>query len=91
MAEALGKEGEPGNAGPPQPGQILSTVDQDRLKLTPEQKKKLAELQKETDDQLDTLLKDDQKKQFKQMLDFAKGIGGPPGGQLVNMDRDRDG
>jgi hypothetical protein len=64
----------------PQPGQILSTADQDRLKLTSEQKKKLAELQKEMDDQLDALLKDDQKKQFKQMQDFAKGTGGPPGG-----------
>jgi hypothetical protein len=64
----------------PQPGQILSSSDQDRLKLTPEQKKKLAELQKETDDRFAALLKDDQKKQFKQMQDFAKGFGAPPGG-----------
>jgi hypothetical protein len=66
----------------PQPGQILSSSDQDRLKLTPEQKKKLSELQKETDERLGALFKDDQKKQFKQMQDFAKGLGGPPGGGL---------
>ena len=58
----------------------------ERLKLTDEQKKELAALQKETDAKLDSLLKEDQKKQLKQMQDLAKNFpagppgGGPPGG-----------
>jgi hypothetical protein len=68
----------------PQPGQLVASAVVDRMKLTDEQKKQLADLQKEADGKLDDLLKDDQKKQFKQMQDFAKtfarGPGGPPGG-----------
>jgi hypothetical protein len=64
----------------PLPGQILSTADQDRLKLTAEQKKKLAEIQKETDDRFAALLKDEQKTQFKQIQDFAKAFANPPPG-----------
>ncbi len=38
-------------------------------------------MQKDADDKLDSLLKDDQKKQLKQMQEMAKGFqGGPPGG-----------
>jgi hypothetical protein len=70
----------------PQPGQLVAAAVAERMKLTDEQKQQLAELQKEADGKLDTLLKDDQKKQLKQMQDFAKGFagggpgGGPPGG-----------
>jgi hypothetical protein len=69
----------------PQPGQLVATAAVDRMKLSDEQKTQLAELQKEVDGKLDGVLKDDQKKQFKQMQDFAKAFaggrpGGPPGG-----------
>ena len=68
------------------PGQLMAPAAADRLKLTDEQKKELAALQKETDAKLDSLLKEDQKKQLKQMQDLAKNFpagppgGGPPGG-----------
>ena len=61
------------------PGQIMSVSTQVTLKPTAEQKTKLADLQKEVDAGLEKALKDDQKKQLKQMrTDFARG--GPPGG-----------
>jgi hypothetical protein len=76
------------------PGQILATSTQIQLKPTPEQKKALADLQKEADEKLAKLLNDDQKKQLDKMKeDFARmgpqggpgggprgGPGGPPGG-----------
>ncbi len=67
-------------AAPPVPGQVLSPADQDKLNLTPEQKKLLVALQKEVDGQVDTLLKDEQKKQLKEIQDRFKGFGGGPGG-----------
>jgi DNA-binding MarR family transcriptional regulator len=79
-----------GPGGFTMPGQLLSTPTQIQLKLTPEQKKALADLQKSADELLERLLTDDQKKQLKQMReDFARsgppggpgrGPGGPPGG-----------
>jgi hypothetical protein len=54
------------------------------LKLTPEQKKQLAEIQKDVDGKLDKLLTDQQKVAMKQMQPnaVAGGPGGsPPGGQ----------
>jgi Spy/CpxP family protein refolding chaperone len=68
-----------GFGGPPQPGQILVPPVQDQLKLTADQKKKLEELQKEADAQLEKILTDDQKKQLKAMRQ-GPGPGGPPGG-----------
>jgi hypothetical protein len=67
------------------PGQILSTTTLVRLKLTPEQRQTLTDLQKTADEKLGSLLTDDQKKQLQQMKDeFARGgpggPGGPPGG-----------
>ena len=62
---------------------------QDRLKLTTDQKRQLAELQKEADGKLAAILRTEQKKQLKQMQDMARGFagggpgrfpGGPPGG-----------
>jgi hypothetical protein len=71
----------PGAGGfspPPQPGQLMATTTQIRLKPTSEQKKQLSELQKAVDAKLEKLLTSDQKKQFQQMKkDFARG--GPPG------------
>jgi hypothetical protein len=70
----------------PQPGQIMATAVAERLKLTEEQKKQLAELQKDADGKLDTILEEKQKKQLKEMKDgmraFAGGPppAGPPGG-----------
>jgi len=71
----------PGGGGfgaPPQPGQILATTTQITLKPTPEQKKRLSDLQKEVDAKLEKLFTTDQKKQFQEMRkDLARG--GPPG------------
>jgi len=75
----------PGPGGPPggfsapaQPGQLMATTTQIRLKPTTEQKKQLSDLQKAVDAKLDKLLTADQKKQFQEMKkDFARG--GPPG------------
>ncbi|HVS39557.1 MAG TPA: aryl-sulfate sulfotransferase, partial [Gemmataceae bacterium] len=62
-------------------GKLMSTALQDRLKFTDDQKKQLADLQKDVDGKLDAMLKDDQKRQLKQMQDMARGFpGGPPGG-----------
>jgi hypothetical protein len=74
-----------------QPGKILSPPQQETLKLSPEQKKKLEEIQKEVDAKLDKLLTDDQKSQLRAMQQGpggggpggpggGPGRGGPPGG-----------
>jgi hypothetical protein len=70
-----------GPGGPPQAGQLLSPSLQEKLKLTDEQKKQLAEFQKEVDGKLEKLLTDEQKKQLKGMADMMKAFvpGGPPG------------
>jgi hypothetical protein len=63
----------------PLPGQLFSPTLQARLKLSAEQKKQVAEIQKEVDGKLEKLLGDDQKKQLKDMRqNFARG--GPGGG-----------
>ena len=63
---------------PPQPGQILAAPVIERLKLNDEQKKELAEFQKETQGKLDKIFTDDQRKQLQAMRD---SIGrGPRGG-----------
>jgi hypothetical protein len=70
-----------GPASFPQPGQIMSPTQQAGLKLTPEQRKQLRDLQKQVDDQLDKILSADQKKQFKDLRanPGRGGPGGPPG------------
>lgn len=72
----------PGPGGPgamPVPGQIMSVATQVTLKPTAEQKTQLTALQKAVDGKLESVLKDNQKTQLKQMrTDFARG--GPPGG-----------
>jgi hypothetical protein len=67
-----------GPGGPPEPGQILPTFLQEQLKLTDDQKKQLADLQKDVDAKLAKILTDDQKKQLKDMRDNP-GRGGPGG------------
>ena len=80
--KTLRERNAPGPGGPgamPVPGQIMSVATQVTLKPTAEQKTKLTALQKEVDAKLESVLKDDQKTQLKQMrTDFARG--GPPGG-----------
>ena len=55
------------------PGQIMSTTQQDMLRLTPEQKKQIEEVQKEVDGKLDKILTDEQKKQIKDMKERRPG------------------
>jgi hypothetical protein len=78
--------------GAPPAGQLLSSSQQDRLKLTSDQKKQVAAFQKKTDDKLDKLLTADQKKQLKDMrqgfgggmvFGGGPGMGGPPGGNSI--------
>lgn len=64
----------------PQPGQILSAFIQDQLKLSPEQKKQIAELQKDVDAKLTSMLTPEQKKSMQNMRP-GKGGFGPPGGK----------
>jgi outer membrane protein assembly factor BamB len=76
MREGGGRGGRGGFGfgGFPQPGQIMSSVLQERLKLTAEQKKQLEEQQKEVDSKLAKILTDEQKKQLKEMREgFARG------------------
>jgi hypothetical protein len=70
-----------------QPGKILSVSQQDQLKLSPEQKKRLEEMQKEIDARLEVLLTEDQKRQLQAMRQSVAGGAvagpgrpGPPGG-----------
>jgi hypothetical protein len=62
-----------------QPGIVLSQQTQDRLRLTDEQKKQLADLQKDVDVQLSKILTKDQNKRLKDMQQgggFGGGFGG---------------
>ncbi len=78
----------PGQGGPrmrpAQPGEVLPSFFQDQLKLTQEQLKKVAELQKVFDAKLAKILTDEQRTQWKQMREFTPGRGmagpGGPGG-----------
>jgi hypothetical protein len=78
MQGGLRGGGKGGFGAPPQPGQILSPFQQARLKLTDDQKKEVAALQKEADGKLDRTFTADQKKRFKEMA-AAFGRGGPGG------------
>jgi hypothetical protein len=60
-------------AEPSQPGKILSAGQQDLLKLSSEQKKRLTEIQKDIDTKLETLLTEDQKKQLQAMQPKSAG------------------
>jgi hypothetical protein len=80
--------------GPPprfQPGQVLPPFVRDDLKLTKEQEKQIAELEKEVKERLDKILTDEQKK----IIENARpprgpgGPGGPPGGDRPQDNKDR--
>ncbi|HLX64848.1 MAG TPA: EF-hand domain-containing protein [Planctomycetota bacterium] len=79
-----GGGGPRGGMNRPQPGQILSGGLQDQLKLSDDQKKQLADMQKDVDAKLDKLLTDDQKTQLKTIRERGPGRGpgggGPPDG-----------
>ena len=87
--------GPPGGRGgfrPPQPGQLLPPFLQETLKLSDDQKKQVAELQKEVDGKLDKILTDKQKKQLQDMQrGFGRGGRGGrgPGGPPPGGDKDR--
>jgi hypothetical protein len=68
------------------PGQLVAAAVVEKMKLTDEQKKLLADLQKEANDKLGTILRDDQKKQMKEMQDRAKAFGGFGGGGIPGFD-----
>ncbi len=75
-----GRPGAPGGfgrGGMMQPGQVLPPFLVEILKLSEDQKKELAKIQKETEEKLDKLLTDDQKKQLKDMRE--RGPGGDRG------------
>ncbi len=88
MGPGMGGGGRPGGGGfggpMAPPGTLLPGPIQDDLKLTPEQKKELEKIQKETEDKLLELLDADQKKAWKEMKDRfpggRPGGGGGPGG-----------
>ena len=78
--EGQGRGGPGGRGGfgpPPQPGQVLPGRLQDELKLTDDQKKQIAELQKEVDAKLAKILTQEQLTQMKQLR--GRGAGGPGG------------
>ena len=69
-----------GFAGMATPGQILPLTTQIVLKLSADQKRAVAAIQKEVDGKVEALLDDDQKNQMKQIRDMI-ARGGPPGGR----------
>jgi hypothetical protein len=77
-----GGPGGRGRGGPPQPGQVLPTFLADQLNLTDEQKKQLADVQKEVDARLGKILTAEQKAQMQEMRNRGPGGGGRggPGG-----------
>ena len=92
MNESFRAAGGPGFGGPggpggpggmfrfPPPGEVLPPPLQEMLQLTDEQRKKLADLQKEVDEKLNRLMSEEQRKQFKEMKEGGPGGFGPPGG-----------
>jgi cell division protein ZapA (FtsZ GTPase activity inhibitor) len=74
-------QGGPGfQGGPPEPGKILSTSVQERLKLSDDQKDKLASAQKDVDDKMAKLLDKEQQERLDGFANFIRGFAGPRGG-----------
>jgi hypothetical protein len=67
--------------GPPRPGEVLPPMFRQALRLTPEQREQVDELQKEVDARLDKILNVEQKKQLREMRERGPGRFGPPGGR----------
>ncbi len=76
QAAAPRAPGGPGSGPENRPGQVFSLAEQDRLKLTDDQKKDMLALQKSVDGRFDRLLTPSQKKQISTV--FAQH-GPPPG------------
>jgi spore coat protein H len=69
----------PGPMAPPRLGDILPAPIQNALRLTEEQKRQFAELQKEVDARVEKLLTEEQRRQLKEMRERGPGgPGGPP-------------
>jgi hypothetical protein len=84
MNEGFRPAGGPG--GPrfmmmPRPGEVLPAPLQNMLGLTDDQKKQIAELQKDVDATVEKILTEEQRKQLKEMRDRGPGGFGPPGGR----------
>lgn len=65
--DGFGKKDGFGPKGGPQPGTVLAPFVQDALNLTEEQRKKVADLQKDVDAKLDQILTAEQKTQLRNM------------------------
>ena len=70
----------------PRPGEVLPGPLADQLGLTEDQKKQLAALQKETDEKLEKLLTDEQRKQAMASLKYAGAMitADPNAQQMLN-------
>jgi hypothetical protein len=66
---------------PPRPGEVLSRMFQERLRLTNDQKTQLEALQKEVDARLDKILNDEQRAELKAIRERGPRGFGPPGGR----------
>jgi hypothetical protein len=64
-----GKKGKGPKGGPPQPGVVLPPFVQDALNLTDDQKKEIADLQKEVDSRLERILTEAQRSQLREFRD----------------------
>jgi hypothetical protein len=75
------KDPKAGFGAVPRPGEVMTSFQQARLKLSADQKKEIEGLQKETDTLLEKSLTEAQRKQLKEVRDaIARGGFGPPGG-----------
>ncbi|MBY0528129.1 MAG: Spy/CpxP family protein refolding chaperone [Gemmataceae bacterium] len=72
----FGGKPQPGNR--PGPGQLLPPELQDELKLTSEQKEKIAKLQKELEGKLNDVLTDEQKKKLEELKKGGRPLGKRP-------------
>jgi hypothetical protein len=85
FAPPPGPPGGPGPGDAPQPGKIFSPAQQDTLKLSDGQRRRLEEIQQEIDARLETLLTQEQKRELQAMRRRPAGGGpgraGPPGGR----------
>lgn len=79
-----GPRGPIGFGAPPEPGQVLPPIFQRMLNLTDDQKKQVAELQKDVDARLEKILTPEQLRQMRQIPlrgRMRPGFGGPGGGR----------
>ena len=76
----------PGGPGGMRPGDLLPTFLQDMLRMTDEQKKRLAKLQEEVTAKLEDILTEEQNEKLRNPMPF--GFGGPPQGRDSNDRRD---